>query len=335
MRFMRRKAGRPPKAAGNKKSDRLSVRISSKLRSELEKARRRPHGEVSLAEQVEQMLWSSLTAQSDIEKRFGGHTTSNLLAILADQIMAIELLAGGESWLDSPWVFAQARAMIDFILDHRKPRGRAGLPENVRRWPPLLKANVENIGRDRAREALALLEAASSASVEEELKEPRPSPHYFDKALARGLRGSPLAELEEHRQRTHARMEWYWESRGTSGDARRRKVDALLARKKTVDGLVGYLRAGLVEGAKIDIAKVLKGVTGANLLAQKSAIIDRIKSATAGKLIGPAPTFDSDLARILEAAAKWESSDEVISDRQHRDMQRRTEAKRIQKGSDR
>ena len=61
---------------------------------------------------------------------------------------------------------------------------------------------------------------------------------------------------------------------------------------------------------------------------------------TKGKLTEAASSFESDLALILEAATKWEASSEMISDKQHREMQRRAEkaeeeVKRIQKGEQR
>jgi hypothetical protein len=307
---MTSKRGRPK--TGGRKGVPVGLRFTKELRDRLEDARR-AYGR-SLSQEIELRLWDSFTVQEKIEQRFGGHSTSAFLSIVADGIMAIQTFAD-EHWLDNPFVFEQVQKMLDVMLDHRKPRGRPVLPENIRRRVTLLKADAKNllkadaknIGQKTALECLIELDAAGNARVPGEFPPPM---HYFDKPLARGLRESPLAKMEklEHRR-----------------EARRHKVNALLARTRTVNMLVDFLKMGLVEGASINIAKMLKGVTGENLTQQKPVIIGRVKSATEGKLIGPAPNFESDLGRLLDAAAKWETSDELISNKQHRDMQRRAE----------
>jgi hypothetical protein len=193
---MRRKAGRPPKAEGDKKSAHLSIRVSARLRDELEAARRRPDGEVSLSEQVEQMLWSALTAEADVEKRLGGPTTSALLSIIADGVAHVETFAGGEHWLDNRYTFEQVRVMIDTVLDHLKPRGRRVLPESIRKRHPLLKADAKIIGQKTALHLLTLLDAGGNRREEVPTELPPPR-HYFDVPLARRLRGSLHAEQKE------------------------------------------------------------------------------------------------------------------------------------------
>jgi hypothetical protein len=321
---MPKKAGRPTKADGDKKSHHLSIRISGKLRGQLEETRRRSeHAQkksVSLSEHVEQLLWQALTAEREIEKRLGGPTTSAFLSIVADGISTVQGHLDGEHWLDNPFVYGQVREMLDDMLDRRRPRGRRVLPENIRRWPALLKEDAGKIGRKTALRLLSLLDAAGNAREEAPPSESRPSKHYFDKPLARGLRGSPLAELQKHRQRVKRRAD-------AAGEvAIGRKMDALSARSITIGVLVSYLLPRLIKGAKMaNMAKVFDGITGVNFGEKKPVIIERLKSATKGRLIEhPGIDLDRDVARILDHAAVGEvGGDLTISDDQHHAMQRR------------
>jgi hypothetical protein len=322
---MRRRAGRPSKDEGSKKSAHLSIRISAKLRDLLEKARRRSGGEVSLSEEVELRLIASFQADKEVEERFGGYPTAGLLAIVAKCIRAIEIRCDGDHWLDNAFVFGQARQMLNVLLDHFRPRGKRVIPK----LHPSLGKYAKEIGPYEARRALALLEQAKNASRQEIENIPvelRPVEYLQVKnVLGRLLQRKPTDELQAYEEQRRRRIDAYWESRGTTAEAQRRRVDALTERRMTASALVGFLKPKLVEGTKISISKVFKDVTGANLAQQKVAIIERIKAETKGKLTDPATNLESDLGRLLDAAAKRETSAEGISDKQHRNIQRRDE----------
>jgi hypothetical protein len=230
--LMPKKRGRPRLRAEDRKGKPVNIRFNPGLRALLEEACRRS-GARSLSAEIEQRLSDSLTVQQQIEARFGGPTTAAFLTIIADGIMEIQAAADGEHWLDNRFIFEQVRTMLDAMLNHRRPSGRADvLPENIRKWHPLLKADAKDIGRKTALRRLALLDAAGNAR-EVPPSFLAPTQHYMDKSLARGLRGSPRAELEKLEQGSRTKTERYWKSRSTSGDARRRKVDALIARSRT------------------------------------------------------------------------------------------------------
>jgi hypothetical protein len=199
-----RPPGRPPKDANNKKIARLSVRISAKLRDELEEARKLPDGEVSLAEQVQRMLWSALTSEKEIEKRFGGPATARLLEILAEHIRLIEISTGGPDaelrWYNDRFTYDQVRSMIEVVLDHFKPDGRRAIPKALRAHPSLKNEVVENLGKHNAMLAVAYLKSAGALfSKESEV------PTLYRKAalpLGRRLQGSPMVELRKQQRQT-------------------------------------------------------------------------------------------------------------------------------------
>jgi hypothetical protein len=182
---MAKRIGRPPKDPASKKGAHVSIRMSAKLREALDNVRCQPDGGGSLSEEIELRLWQSLTIDKKIEARFGGPATAALLQIIAERIMAIETETGGEEkWLDHPFVFGQARVMIDLILDHLQPPGRRTLPKVMRRRHPALLKEVQNIGRHHAMRALTMLEAV--------MTEPKPSymapTEYYKAALPLGRR---------------------------------------------------------------------------------------------------------------------------------------------------
>jgi alkylhydroperoxidase/carboxymuconolactone decarboxylase family protein YurZ len=298
----RNKGGRPPKPADSKKGANLNVRISEKLRDLLLQEAERIDGSISDA--VTALLWKALTAEQDIEKRirgrFGDPTTQSLLSNVADGIATIQMRLGNQNdWLDHPFVFDQSRKMIDTVLDLRRPRGRADqLPENMKRWPAALKQDAKNVGETTGLRLALHIDAAG------------------DKALARGLRTDELEALRKQAEIAHQKLE-------KSGEAGRGKVAALQARTRTINAMVSLISQGCVAGTKVSMAKVFSGITGAQFAEQRSVIVQRIRSATQGKLKVPEPNFDGGLAALLDHAASWETSWEVITDKQHRDMQRR------------
>lgn len=181
---MTTKMGRPPKADADKRTAHLSVRVSAKLRDMLE-TERRSAGH-SLSNEVSMRLWTSFTATAELEKRFGGAANWTLFQILAERISSIEVAAGGEDrWLDHPFAYQQVRAMIDVVLDAFRPPGNPKvLPKAVRARHPSLIAQARGSGREAARQALDLLEAASREEVPAEL----PPELYFRAALPLGRR---------------------------------------------------------------------------------------------------------------------------------------------------
>jgi hypothetical protein len=313
-----KKRGRPRLNEQDRKTEPVGIRLTKELRGLLEDARGRS-GARSLSQEIEARLWSALTAEKEIEKRLGGPTTSAFLSIVADGIIAIQTHFDGEHWLDDPFVYEQVREMLGKMLDRRKPRGRRVLPENIRRWPALLREDAGKIGRKTAARLFDLLDAAGNAREEAPTEFP-PSKHYFDKPLARGLRGSPPAELQKHRQNARRKTDAAGEK------ALDRKLEALGGRSVTVGALVSYLLPRLIKGAKMaNMAKVFDGITGANFGEKKPVIIERLKSATKGRLIEHADIdLDRDVAKILDAASAGEVGDLMISDGQHRAMQRRS-----------
>jgi hypothetical protein len=186
VKVMPRKAGRPPKDKGSKRTAHLSVRISAMLRGQLEAARHHDEIERSLSDEVAMRLSESFTADQHIEKRFGGADTALLLQILAEKIRAIEVGAGGEHhWLDHRFVFDQVRTMIKILLDRLAPPGRPGaMPEVVRAWHPTLRKHARDLGRWHAQNALSLLDAAGKEGVPHEL----PPGLYFRAAVLLGPR---------------------------------------------------------------------------------------------------------------------------------------------------
>ena len=163
---MSKRIGRPPKDPASKKSAHLSIRMSAKLRGLLQaEAIRHPEEERSLSQEIELRLWQSFTADENIEKRFGGLATARLLSQIANAIAWIEIRCGGENhWLDDRFVYDHVRTMINIMLDHVRPPGRRVVPKLLRR----LKAQDENIGRQEAVRALAMVKAATNEPMPNE-----------------------------------------------------------------------------------------------------------------------------------------------------------------------
>lgn len=143
---------------------------------------------------------------------------------------------------------------------------------------PSLGKYAKEIGPYEARRALALLEQAKKASrqeIESIPEELRPVEYLqVRNILGRLLQGRPTDELRAYEEQRRSRIDKYWESRGTTAEARMRQVDALTERRITANALVRFLKP---------------------------------------KLVAP------------RRAAKRETSAEGISDKQHRDIQRRDE----------
>jgi hypothetical protein len=320
--LVQNRRGRPRLKKKDRKSEPVGVRLTKELRDRLEDARRQGDAERSLTAEIELRLRESFEREKEIERRFGGPATARLLEIVADRIKSIEISTGGTGepggtpklrWFEDRFTYDQVRSMIDVVLDHFRPPGRRTIPKAMR-WHPSLKKDVENLGRHSALLALACLESAASFSKESDV------PALYDRAalpLGRRLKGSPIDELSKDREQRRQRILKNPIKRNAAAEAKEaRKVDALLARTvdvtcaPAVNALGSYLKPRLIQGAKVNIHKVFKGVTGANLAQQKAAIIERMKAATKGKLADPATSLDeSDLGRLLDTAGKRETSD--------------------------
>lgn len=306
--------------------------MSAKLRALLDSARRRPEGERSLSQEIELRLWGSFTAEKDIEKRFGGVGTADVLGRLANSIKAIEVNAGGaRHWLDDPFVYEHVRTMINIVLDQLKPRGRRVVPKPLRRWHPSLRQDIENIGRRHALELLAQLKAGLK-----EQNTPKEWPPVellqASGSLGRRVRGTPIVNFLDYEEKIERRRDRYRKKRDASLEphrgmlAEQGKVDPFSARGNTIYAIVSYLRPRLIKGAALSMADVLNGITGRDLAENKPIILERIKAATEGKLIGDASTLDGDFTKIINAASAWERlSRHRFSNKQHRELQRQAE----------
>src|SRR5262245_40561620 len=184
--------GRPPKHDAAKKSAHLSVRISARLREQLEAARRTAEPERSLSQEIELRLRQSFELDAEIKKRFGGNGTYWVLWLMANAIRHIEHTSGiaitaERHWFDDPFVFDQVVVAIETIFRYLRPAGRAVAPRG------LLAIDAKKLGRQSALLVLANLELARGPPDNQ-----RVGAAYHDAALPLGrrLRGSPVSEIE-------------------------------------------------------------------------------------------------------------------------------------------
>lgn len=192
---MTRPRGRPKLKDEEKRSEPVGIRLTKQLRTLLEESQQQT-GAKSLSQEIEVRLWQSFTADSNIEKRFGGFATARLLEIIANRIGAIEVTAGGEHrWLDDRFTYDQVRTMIGIVLDHLKPRGRRTMPKLWRQLHPSLRRDFENMGQRHALEILAMLAIAMKEPMPDEM--PPIAIYRAALPLGRRIRGSPVNEFEK------------------------------------------------------------------------------------------------------------------------------------------
>src|SRR6266446_4206011 len=110
--------GRPPKE--RKKDAHLSVRISAKLRDDLDAARQQADTERSLSQEVEARLQSSFEVDKDIKKKFGGNGTYRALVLIGNGIAAIEF-STGLRWFEDRFTFNEVVAFVETFFDYLKP----------------------------------------------------------------------------------------------------------------------------------------------------------------------------------------------------------------------
>jgi hypothetical protein len=134
------KRGRPPKSEADKKGVQLSIRMSTRLREELEQARRK--NAASLNEEIGQRLELSF----ELSKRFGSPGTYSFCRLVAEGIQLIEhnCSRGEETWLRNRFIFDQVTSLIDVMLDHFKPKGGRAKPKHLN------KQFAENVGKQIA-----------------------------------------------------------------------------------------------------------------------------------------------------------------------------------------
>jgi hypothetical protein len=325
---MPRGRGRPRLREEERRSQPVGIRLTKALRDKLETERRQLEGEPSLSRLIEDRLRESFELGKSIDELFGGKKTRQILQIVAERIAGIEI-STQLGWLDDRYTFDQVKSMIGIVLEHLRPAGRRAIPKPMR-WHASLRKDVENLGRHSALLALACIESARDHPRESDV------PFQYRKAalqLGSRLKGSPIDELQNDRQQTRRRIFEYHGKQppadAGSEEALVRKGNAVTARFMTVAALVSYLKPRLIKGTTmVSMAKIFEGVTGANFSENKPIIIERIKSATKGKLVNhPDVDIDRHVGQILDVRSASEVlrevSDETISDEQHRTMQRR------------
>jgi hypothetical protein len=202
------KIGRPPKDAAEKKGVHRSLRMSTQLRDELDRARR--GSTRSFNEEIELRLERSFALDEQVIKRFGSHGTYALFLMMAEGILLIEhncvrgdekqeLKVGNDHfetthlqpkvsyWLHNGFIFDQVTSLINVMLSHFRPKGRRVKPKH------LDKQFAENIGRQIALYQLQGLQIKNP----EVLKTTRADRMTLTNAslLRRFLKGSPAHDL--------------------------------------------------------------------------------------------------------------------------------------------
>jgi hypothetical protein len=294
---MPKRRGRPRKASADRKSARLSIRVSALLRDQLEVARRGPGGEQTLADEVQQRLWGSFKEEEKIASLFGGEGTARVLRMLIKCIKQVEDHTG-DRWLGNGFVHHQVRTAIDIVLDHFKPKGRA-MPERLRRLPAL-KKNAESIGKYAALHALVLLQLAKTEEMPIDL--PPVTAYDAKRVLGHKLRGNPAAAFEK------LRREQQRQQLPPSGRAAKvaLRENWAAGREATVKAAVEQLTPVLVKGAinKIDWRLVMARITDKNFTNKKVVIVNRLRTQLESKLkdAGISDRVFDGLAKLLDKA---------------------------------
>jgi hypothetical protein len=334
----KRRRGRPRKAAADRRSEPISLRIPRPLRARLEEARRSGGVERSITDEVCLRLRASFDDNTEIV----GPRTAAVLLLIGRQIAAIETRFQSD-WLSNGWTFDQCEWVIGELLKGFRPAGRRILPKLAR----MNRKATENFVKERALLAPALLEQVGDATQRDlDTLELAPPADYS--RIAELVKGSPTEKLAKHWQRIQrpkSRREEDWA----------RQYPAIAARTATIGSLDSYLSPRLPKSVRLKWAKIFAGVTGANFTEKKALIIERIKAAVGNRLteLKPAPAviekieaikaegkplpswvrlpqgIDHDLGRILDAAAvvEREAGNELISEQQFRAMQGRAARK--------
>jgi hypothetical protein len=193
------KRGRPPKDDAIRKSEPISIRLTSDLRARLEDERKDKVPERTLSQEIEQRIRESFDLGQTIKQLLGGADHYWLLRVVAELIVSIEYQTG-RHFLKDRFTFDQVKTAINTVLDHWKPSGPSSLPErlNVHFDEPTIKA----LGKRSALLSLTGLELGHTRGDVPVL------PDFVDPiAASRQLptvRKSAFAELNKDWQRTQA-----------------------------------------------------------------------------------------------------------------------------------
>jgi hypothetical protein len=151
--------GRPPKPEASRKSEPVSIRLTSELRARLEAERTIADPPRTLSQEIEQRIRESFDFDKSIQKLLGGNDYHYwLLRIIAQQMVLLEYHTGRQ-FVKDRYTFNQVKLTINTILDCLKPAGRPAAPESLTK-SGLSKAAVNEYGKGLALLALAPIELA-------------------------------------------------------------------------------------------------------------------------------------------------------------------------------
>ncbi len=100
-----------------------------------------------------------------------------------------------------------------------------------------------------------------------------------------------------------------------------KKLNAISARQISVGALTAYLKPRLAMDAKVPMAKVFDGVTGATFKAKKSDIAQRIRTLSKDKLAKDASLDDVEKVLDMLDGHEVDGGDESVSEPQHNAME--------------
>jgi hypothetical protein len=151
--------GRPPKPEASRKSEPVSIRLTSELRARLEEERTSADPPRTLSQEIEQRIRESFDFDKSIQKLLGGNDYHYwLLRIIAQQMILLEYETGCQ-FVKDRYTFNQVKLTINTILDRLKPAGRAAAPERLTKGG-LSKAAVSEYGKRLALLTLTTIELA-------------------------------------------------------------------------------------------------------------------------------------------------------------------------------
>lgn len=143
---------RPRKAAAEKRSAPLSVRVTPDLHERLRAASEEASRTIS--QEIELRLRESFNQ----DQRFGGPFLYALFRVLAERISEIEHQTGAK-WHKDRFTYDQVKDCVDGVVEHFRPRGRAKVPARLVH-ENLTEKGARAMGSTFARDAVAVLEMA-------------------------------------------------------------------------------------------------------------------------------------------------------------------------------
>jgi hypothetical protein len=198
------KRGRPPKDATRRKSEPVSIRLTPRLREQLEEERKKAAPERTLSQEIEIRVRESFELDHWVKQLFGGPRHYWLLRIIAEQMLVIEHQIGNE-FLSDRFTFDQVRNAVDVLFDYIKPRGRRLIPKHLRE-PPFDEEMRESLGARTMLLALVNLELAAKRDSNPLVLTEFVDPVAAGSELAPHFRKSAIKEFtkgEKKNDRTH------------------------------------------------------------------------------------------------------------------------------------